>query len=274
MFRARDPESALILLHIPKTAGTTLAIILIGHYGQEHTKAVTGGDPGREAFAREPEAERLRPALFIGHQPFGIHEHVPRPCDYVTVIRDPVARVVSHYHHVLNETSHYLHTMVRSRKMTLLQYAQNAIGTKELDNGQTRMLADYSLNARTPVRSGSRDLLESAKQNLETHFCAVGLTERFDESMVMLAESLRWTSIPPYLPARVSGRSGRYPLSRDVTERIREINSLDAELYEWVAARFERQARELGHALADRVARIRDQNAAAAKAAAAPETPP
>jgi hypothetical protein len=191
---------------------------------------------------------------------------VPRACDYVTVIRDPVARVVSHYHHVLNETSHYLHGMVKSRRMTLLQYAQNAVGTKELDNGQTRMLADYSLNAQTPVRSGSRTLLESAMHNIETHFCAVGLTERFDESMVMLAESLGWTSIPPYLPARVSGRSGRYPLSRDVSEKIREMNGLDAELYDWVSARFERQAQKYGPGLEDRVASIRDQNAAAAAA--------
>jgi len=211
MFRAAKPDATLILLHIPKTAGTTLSIILMNKYGEGATHAVTGGSAGREAFSQEPEAARRAPRLFIGHQAFGLHEHIPRHCEYVTVVREPVARIVSHYHHVLNEPKHYLHRYATNRRLSLEQYAENPLKADELDNGQTRMLADYALSQSVPAGSPERRLLDSAKSNLERFFCCVGLTERFDETMVMLTDTLGWERVPQYLRrGRASRRLRRW----------------------------------------------------------------
>ncbi len=261
MFRTANPDATLILLHIPKTAGTTLAIILIGKYGQDATRAVTGGYAGREAFPREPEAARTSPRLYIGHQAFGLHEHIPRPCEYVTVVRDPVARIVSHYHHVLNEETHYLHKRVVERRLTLEQYAENPFKSHELDNGQTRMLASFALNRSQPIGQSQRTLIPSAMENLERSFCCVGLTERFDETMVLLTDSLGWERIPAYLPARVSQSKPREPIPQSVADKIREVNSMDVELYEWVSRRFDEHVRSLGETFQSRVRGARDENA-------------
>lgn len=269
MYRPAKPDSTLILLHIPKTAGTTLAIMLIDRYGQDQTRAVTGGPDGRVAFGAEDASVRGAPKLYIGHQPFGLHEHVPRPCEYVTFVRDPVARLISHYHHVRNEPSHYLHLAVISGDMPLEAYIENPFPTRELDNSQTRMLANYGLERSKLPRKSDRSLLESAKENLDQWFCCVGLTERFDESMVLLADSLGWDPLPPYLPARVSANKGREPLADRVRDRIRELNALDVALYEHIRARFESRVAALGQSMDERLAKIREANAHVAEQVAA-----
>lgn len=260
MFRAADPDAALILLHIPKTAGTTLSIILMKKFGEDATRAVTGGPIGRNAFASEPESVRGAPRLFIGHQSFGMHQHIPRPCEYVTVVRDPVARVISHYHHVRNEPNHYMHRYTLGQRLTLEQYAANPIKTDELDNGQTRMLADYALSQSVPIGRPERSLLDSAIANLERSFCCVGLTERFDETMVLLTDALGWERVPGYLPARVSANKPKEPPSQSVVDTIREFNALDVELYDWVAQRLEERVRSLGEGFMTRVEAVRSEN--------------
>ena len=39
-------------------------------------------------FALLSEADRHRPRLIMGHTVFGLHEHVPRHCRYVTMVRE------------------------------------------------------------------------------------------------------------------------------------------------------------------------------------------
>lgn len=260
MFRPKRADSTLIVVHIPKTAGTTLAIILTERYGADNVLGIRGAREARQEFAASPELVRGAPRLITGHQPFGLHAHVPRACDYLTFLRDPVERVVSHYYHVLHEETHYLRDRVVSKGFTLEEYVENPMRTPELDNHQTRMLADYELSQATRVGGADRSLLESAKLNLDTMFACVGLTERFDETMVLLTDALGWARTPYYLPARVSSNKPKRPIPEEIRRRIRELNRLDVELYEHVAERFDAHVRSLGPKFAERVERVRAAN--------------
>lgn len=273
MYRPAAADATLILVHIPKTAGTTLAIILLDWYGQDAGRAVSGWHAGRAAFAAEPAESRMAPRVLYGHQAFGLHEHVPRPSEYLTFLRDPVARTISHYFHVRSEKTHYLHRAVVHLGMSLEEYIENSFRTAELDNAQTRMLASPALERTQAVGAAQRSLLESAKDNLENAFCFVGLTERFDESMVILSDMLGWNRVPTYLPARVSTNKPKGEVSEKIRSRIRELNCLDVELYEHVRQRFEAQVRSMGESLRDRVLRVRDENRRIAEVLAA-QAPP
>lgn len=260
MYRPAAADATLILVHIPKTAGTTLAIILLDWYGQSSGRAVSGWLAGRAAFAAEPLESRMAPRVLYGHQAFGLHEHVPRRSEYLTFLRDPVERTISHYYHVRSEKTHYLHRAVVHLGMSLEEYIENPFRTAELDNAQTRMLASPALERAQAVGDAQRSLLESAKDNLENAFCFVGLTERFDESMVILSDMLGWNRVPTYLPARVSTSKPKGEVSEKIRSRIRELNPLDVELYEHVRQRFEAQVRGMGESLRDRVRRVREEN--------------
>jgi hypothetical protein len=260
MYRPAAADATLILVHIPKTAGTTLAIILLDWFGKDAGRAVSGWHEGRAAFSAEPVESRVSPRVVYGHQAFGLHEHIPKPCEYLTFLRDPVARVISHYYHVRSESTHYLHRRVTRLDMPIEEYVENPFRTAELDNAQVRMLASPSLERYQAVGEAKRSLLESAKDNLEQAFCFVGLTERFDESMVAMSDLLGWNRVPTYLPARVSSNKSRGDISERVRSRVREVNHLDVELYEHVRQRFDAHIRSMGESLRDRVRCVRDEN--------------
>ena len=102
-------------MHIPKTAGTTLASTLQWNYPPHLT--------------------------LHGHVPYGVHRYIPRPCEYLRVLREPVSRVVSTYKHVLGRPRNKLHDQVVGEGMGL----EDFIATYWLDkpvNRQTRQLSN------------------------------------------------------------------------------------------------------------------------------------
>ena len=76
----------------------------------------------------------------MGHMGFGLHDYLPQGASYITMLRDPIDRIVSHYYYVLQNQGHYLHKEVAGKGLSLEQFADSALST-ELDNGQTRVLA-------------------------------------------------------------------------------------------------------------------------------------
>lgn len=75
----KDP--ALIFVHIPKAAGTTLNHIIEAHYTPENSFATSmtrlHPNGSLEAFEALSDAERARIRLLNGHMGFGLHEQLP-----------------------------------------------------------------------------------------------------------------------------------------------------------------------------------------------------
>ena len=93
-------RETLIFLHIPKTAGSTLNFILDAHYTPENSFATSQTwlhpEGSLDGFEMLTETERARIELLNGHMGLGLHRHLPQPARYLTVLRDPVERVLSH----------------------------------------------------------------------------------------------------------------------------------------------------------------------------------
>ncbi len=196
----------------------------------------------------------------MGHLSTGLHRQVGG-VRYLTCLREPVARLVSHYHHALHESDHYLHEIVVRRQLDLASYVSSGL-SGELSNGMTRMIAgieDFDSAMPGPAE------LQLAKDLLDSHFDGVLLSERFDEGLLLLAESLGWTT--PYYIRRKTGRySARAGAPDPGTRRIiEEHNALDLELYRWARERFERRIAALPE-IADKVRRFRRRNRILGKA--------
>ena len=123
--------SPVIFLHIPKACGTTLTKLLQRWCRREEVYEV--GKKPREEHVAEL---RVRPGvrLVIGHAAFGLHEAMPAETRYLTVLRDPVERLVSHFHYAGRTPVHKLHAAIKSGEMTLLALARHVA------NLQTRYL--------------------------------------------------------------------------------------------------------------------------------------
>jgi hypothetical protein len=91
----------VIFLHNLKAGGTTFREILIRQYGARAVYTVGGrhrttGDLRR---IRSLDVDKVR--VIQGHIPFGVHELLRRESTYVTLLRDPVERIVSLYRFIL-----------------------------------------------------------------------------------------------------------------------------------------------------------------------------
>ncbi len=96
-------REALIFLHIPKTAGTTLNRIIERQYSPF---AIFTMDPYRirataERLKRLPEGRRRRLRVVRGHLFYGIHEFLPQGATYITMLHEPLARTLSAYYFIL-----------------------------------------------------------------------------------------------------------------------------------------------------------------------------
>lgn len=228
-------RKALIFLHIPKTAGTTLNRIIESQYSPF---AIFTMDPYRirataERFKRLPEARRRRLRVVRGHLFYGLHQFLPQGATYITMLRDPVARVLSAYYFVLRRPLNPLHRKLKRERLgvedclRLFPHRQNL---------QCRFIAGVE----DPVASDER-LLETAKENLTKSFSVVGICERFEESLLLMSKTFGW-DVAFYENKKVS--KSRPVVEPNLVALIREHNRLDDELYEFGKKLFEQTLRK------------------------------
>jgi hypothetical protein len=232
-------SAPVIFVHIPKTAGTTLTSVLESQY--EHVWATEGHQLDRHArLSREAERDGAR--AFAGHMPHGLHALLKDTYAYVTLLRGPVERIVSHYHAVLRHSDSPLHDELVSNGMGPADYVRRHSGRRWFNNGQARLLGGSWSD---PERPADAETLEAAKRNLRS-FAVAGLTERFDDSVELMRRRLGWGTVT-YRRRNVVRRTlTASDLDRETREAIAAENALDMELYRWAEIRFaERLAEDL-----------------------------
>jgi hypothetical protein len=103
--------------------------------------------------------------------------------------------------------------------------------TPHRQNLQCSLIAGIKSNGKCEERA-----LDVAKENLAKSFSVVGLSERFEESLMLMAKTFGW-KIPFYENRKVS--KTRPQVDPTAIEMIREHNRLDLELYEFGRKLFE-----------------------------------
>jgi len=240
----------LIFMHIPKAAGQTMRSIIARQYPDHELFHVEGG-VHRTRLRSLDHAARAR--IFIGHVPYGFHRHLGGTSAYVTVLREPVSRVLSLYRYIVTTPKHTLHDQVLDRG--LVEFVSGQVDAEEIENGQTRQIAGI---AGGPVDASS---LARAEQNLAEDFAAIGLAERFDESVMLFKKRLGW-KVPFYVRKNVT-QGVRVEVTTEAREIIRDRNALDLELYQFARQVFQENIRREGSLFHMEVSAFQALNAAA-----------
>ena len=247
----KQPDKTLIFMHIPKAAGSTLGGIIRRQYADGKildTYSANFRSQCADMNALEsarfrynyvkslPEAERRKVRAYLGHEGFGFHHLFPQPTTYITMLREPVDRILSYYYYVHQSPQNRMYETVVDNEMSLEAFVSSDV-SNELDNSQTKFLAGLETPYLYEGEYGD-DLLEKAKQNIENHFSVVGLTERFNESLLLFKSKLGWT-MPFYKRANVTQRRlKREDVSPETLAIIQERNALDIALYRYASERF------------------------------------
>jgi hypothetical protein len=126
--------------------------------------------------------------------------------------------------------------------------------TREIDNGQVRALADADWDL--PFGACGEAHYQAALANLEKYFIFVGLTDRFDLSLMMLSRICGWRA-HYYVAKNVAPRRGSNDcVAPEVLTAIGELNSFDRRLYAHLSDRFEAQVRAGGAGLHGQLHRL------------------
>jgi len=242
---AANGAEALIFLHVPKSAGTTLNRLIEWEYPLFEMYSV---DPvlfrwSRARLWRLPQRRLKRFRVFKGHMPFGLHAILPQPATYITVIRGAVERVISAYYFMSNYKLHPNYWKFRREGWTLEDFVRRS----PRENVQTKMIAGADYDA--PCTA---EILAKAKNNLQ-YFSVIGLTERFEESLALMKLRFGW-KLESYSSFNVTRtRPKKRDLPQSTLDLISERNRFDIELYECAAKIFEeainKNATEVGRVL-------------------------
>ena len=247
-----------IFLHVPKAAGRSLLSVMRDNYGADRVYEVYTEPPSiaEEAFFGMPERQRLGFDAVAGHLRFGLHEYISRPTTYLTVLRNPIERVLSTYAFVRRKKSHHRHAEVVGRDRSIVEVIESGL-LPMLDNGQTRALS----GAGADVERCTASHFEQAKANIESHFAVVGLLERFDETLVLCRREFGWKTVRMRQRNAAPGRQSAQSLDPETRTAIAEVNEFDGELYAWAEERFDRKVGEGGVSFQRQLRRLQYETA-------------
>jgi len=248
-----EAEQTLMFLHIPKTAGATLAWIIERQYEPAtmfrthrvlraslkakgiHARTVHASERweiAREELANLEMSEKRRIKAVAGHMNFGWHKLLPQPCTYVTVLRNPIDQVLSHYSYILahKREGHCVRDAILAQRMSLVDYVRSGISLM-VNNAHTRLISGVGHDV--GFGQCTIEMLQAAKDNLKQHFSVVGLTEEFDATLILLRRAFGW-HMPFYGRQNVTrNRLRRETVSLEDLSVIEKYNELDIELYSY-----------------------------------------
>jgi hypothetical protein len=242
--RPAKHDWTLVFIHVPKTAGSSLRDAVAELYPPSarlylyHPWGLKGAIDPKE-FPQLPVELRARVRFVAGHIFYGLHQDLPRPARYTTIVREPVDRAASLYHHYRRLASLGADTPAADEGRRIIDgdasledwaFGQERI---EVDNETVRRLSGRS----APFGHCPDDMLTEAMERVDESFAQVLIFEQLSRSTELLSTTLR-APIPRLRHQNVN----RQRATLDGTDpavrvRLRELNRLDAAFHQAMVER-------------------------------------
>jgi hypothetical protein len=233
--------SPIFFIHPPKSGGSTVVSFFDLNKGKDQFVSFEWDRQGWENC----RTRLLESRIGGGHQAYGIHGPLKSPLTYCTILRDPLARQISHYWYAFNGKNGEVargasvsatEALVQRGNISLEEWVGESMAGKNLF---VQMLSGDSLI--------SESSLELAKSNLRRHIRTAGICENMSEFLLRLCGNTG-LALPFYFETNKTSNSSknRAHLSDAAREKFIQENSLDYEIFRQVNDEIESHARESG----------------------------
>lgn len=257
----KSENFTLIHFHIPKTAGLTLIDILRRKYKKKlihltinkYNKSSDGFTYIKD-FINLVDKEKFGDICLTGHFPYGIHKYIKNKYKYITVLRDPVKRVISDYHYTINTVNHPFNKYYfKNKKITLEDYIKLDPTENNPKMPDEIYISSAVSNLQYKLMSGKifknfynqdRDInnlsFDTVKKNIDNKFLLIGTLDKFDYFLLLLKKYMKWSNFH-IVNQRFNVSKNKKDISPKTISLIEKYNTKDFELYEYVKKRFEKQ---------------------------------
>lgn len=174
--------------------------------------------------------------MVIGHFQFGMHEALPQSYEYITVVREPAAGILSHYAYLQKAQPELVTT---GRRLISLEEIFEQRLSVDFDNAMVRLFS--GVNQRVfPPGTLTRDTFDRAVHNLQTAFTFVGHQETSAASFAKLQDRFGWQAAQKLKIVNAANRLGLSETTPGMLKIIKHYNNWDYLLYEEILRIFPR----------------------------------
>ncbi len=238
----------LYYLHVPHSAGTTLSAILERRYADD--ELFPGGLLPSILDLSAGELSRFR--LFRGHFGLVLPARLGWRLRVITLLRDPLEQALALFGFMRRSPTHYFHDRVNRPGYGISDFLHDPVCRPLIENHMTRFLAFEPTGAHwaweapidrsdpryaqavfelCPMGMDGGELRDRAAATL-ARLDVVGITERLDETLVLLARAMGWPPLGP--PSHLNATPGRVrfcDLDEADADRLRRLKALDVDVY-------------------------------------------
>lgn len=231
-----------VILHIPKTAGTSFRHAALSNYSPPEVFLHYPNERSYNSLGRlwSLGTERVsKYRLMMGHFGMPAEHFAPGPYRVVTMLRNPRARVVSAFKALQR------HQKKKNIDISGTDFAAylKAECPRSIDNVFCRYLS-----GRNPDwLQCDAELLDAALRNLE-RLAAVGISERFNDSVSLISDVLGWRN--RLLVTANESKNKDVVLDDESEALIEQLTRFDQQLYSAAMMRFESDIAARGRHLA------------------------
>jgi len=194
VFHPRPPRwrlrrgDLLLCLDLPCTGVEPFFDVLAGFFRPDEVRS-------SRRWPRHPDdlalvADDVRGARVMrAHVDYEFYRFLPRTPVYVTILRDPVERIVALYECVRSTPEHPYHQRVTAGHLSLYEFVCEPAFAGDVVDVQARRIAGGMF--RDPAASSDQVLLQTARANLG-EFAFFGTADWLEQAVLLLAYTFGW----------------------------------------------------------------------------------
>lgn len=209
-----------IFLHMTKTAGGSIKSAIAENYPR---KCLFGNSINSfDEISDDVD-------LIFGHLIFGAHKSFPGFENYITFVRHPLTRTISHYYQLKNVDNSKIGVKIKKHDSINDFFSRDEHW--EFQNFMCKIISGYGNK-----KVDDNDLYEKAIGNIDTFFSFVGIQEYMDLSLLRLSH-IFGKKISVNKNVNI-GSYNIFDINRKTLNKILEQNQLDLKLYKNISSKF------------------------------------